>query len=270
MARVGGRRDRSAPRPTATPSRNVVSGAASRSTPWAASRATSSRIRIVVVVDLEIEIEFGRSARFSQSLTFMVSGWRYGTGHAQPPGAAGQCRRCVNAGATRWPSRSRLEIRLDGEPWVVTMRTPGHDIDLVHGLLHAEGIIAGRGDVVLARYCAGTGPDGLNTYNVIDVSLAADAVRPAEASHRHVTTTSACGMCGAVRIEEITRASRYRLDPDLRWPAEVDLVRARPAAGRAEGVRADRRPARCRAAGSRRHADRCAARTSAGTTRSTR
>ena len=32
-----------------------------------------------------------------------------------------------------------LEIRLNGESFVVTMRTPGDDIDLVHGLLHSEG-----------------------------------------------------------------------------------------------------------------------------------
>ena len=63
-----------------------------------------------------------------------------------------------------------LEVRLNGESFVVTMRTPGDDIDLVHGLLHSEGVITGPSDVVLARYCAGTGPDGLNTYNVLDVT----------------------------------------------------------------------------------------------------
>ena len=63
-----------------------------------------------------------------------------------------------------------LEIRLNGESYLVTMRTPGHDIDLVHGLLHSESVIAEPSDVVLARYCAGAGPDGVNTYNVLDVS----------------------------------------------------------------------------------------------------
>ena len=27
-------------------------------------------------------------------------------------------------------------------------------------------------DISLARYCAGSGPDGVNTYDVLDVSLA--------------------------------------------------------------------------------------------------
>src|SRR6478752_2353752 len=71
-----------------------------------------------------------------------------------------------------------LEIRLDGRPFQVTMRTPGDDIDLVHGLLHAEQVITGAGQVVLARYCAGSGPDGVNTYNVLDVTLGEGAVVP--------------------------------------------------------------------------------------------
>ena len=53
-----------------------------------------------------------------------------------------------------------LEVRLNGESYLVTMRTPG-DIDLAHGLLYSERVIAERSDVVLARYCAGSGPDGV-------------------------------------------------------------------------------------------------------------
>lgn len=102
-----------------------------------------------------------------------------------------------------------LEIRLDGASYVVTMRTPGHDIDLVHGLLHGEGVIETREDVVLARYCAGTGPDGLNTYNVIDVSLAAHRARPADEPRRQVLMSSACGICGTTSIDQVVQSRRY-------------------------------------------------------------
>jgi FdhD protein len=116
-----------------------------------------------------------------------------------------------------------LELRLNGESFVVTMRTPGDDIDLVHGLLHSEGIVTGPSDVVLARYCDGAGPDGLNTYNVLDVTLGPDAQAPSAALRRNVLTTSACGICGTVTIDNVVRASRFVLDPEVRVPAELIL-----------------------------------------------
>ncbi|MGA2926987.1 MAG: formate dehydrogenase accessory sulfurtransferase FdhD, partial [Solirubrobacteraceae bacterium] len=36
-----------------------------------------------------------------------------------------------------------LEIRVDGEPLAVTMRTPGHDEELALGFLLGEGLIDG-------------------------------------------------------------------------------------------------------------------------------
>jgi FdhD protein len=52
-----------------------------------------------------------------------------------------------------------LEIRIDGEPFTVTMRTPGDDMDLVLGFLVSEGIIRSAGDVRTAAYCAGAVED---------------------------------------------------------------------------------------------------------------
>src|SRR5690606_5458737 len=49
-----------------------------------------------------------------------------------------------------------LEIRVRGESLTVTMRTPGNDIDLVHGFLFAESLITEAADIRTARYCAGT------------------------------------------------------------------------------------------------------------------
>jgi FdhD protein len=125
-----------------------------------------------------------------------------------------------------------LEIRLNGESFLVTMRTPGDDIDLVHGLLASEGLIRGVHDVLLARYCAGAGPDGLNTYNVLDVALAAGVAAPSAARRRQVVTTSACGMCGTTSIDQVLQRAPYALDPAVRVPAELilaapDLLRAR-------------------------------------------
>jgi len=71
-----------------------------------------------------------------------------------------------------------LEIRIGGRSLTVTMRTPGHDIELVHGFLHAEGVIAAVDDVSEIRYCDGVDEQGRNTYNVLDVTLSSTALSP--------------------------------------------------------------------------------------------
>jgi FdhD protein len=123
-----------------------------------------------------------------------------------------------------------LEIRLDGEPFTTTMRTPGHDLDLALGFLVGEGVVRGRPDVVRAAHC----PDAVapprdragvrlpvadtgvalasKTHNVVTVDLAPHVERPAPARHRHVT--SACGVCGTATVEEIRARSPYDLRTD--------------------------------------------------------
>lgn len=112
-----------------------------------------------------------------------------------------------------------LELRVGGPTLNTTMRTPGHDIEMVHGFLYGEGIIRSAADVATARYCAGaTGPDGANTYNVIEVDLASSVRAPGLESFRLSTTTSACGVCGSSSIEQIlgkvaAPPRRFPLDP---------------------------------------------------------
>ncbi|MBF6241259.1 formate dehydrogenase accessory protein [Nocardia otitidiscaviarum] len=92
-----------------------------------------------------------------------------------------------------------LEIRVDGRSLTVTMRTPGADIDLVHGFLFSEGLITAAADIVTARYCAGTDADGRNTYNVLDIRLR----HPVPARPRNFLTNSSCGLCGKTALDEV-------------------------------------------------------------------
>lgn len=104
-----------------------------------------------------------------------------------------------------------LEMRIGGRQFSVTMRTPGHDIELVHGFLHGEGIITDRADIAAVRYCDGVDEQGRNTYNVLDVTLAEGVAAPAADRARQVTTTSACGVCGSASIDVIRQRSRFAL-----------------------------------------------------------
>lgn len=106
-----------------------------------------------------------------------------------------------------------MEIRIGGTSISTTMRTPGHDIELVHGLLHAEGIITGRQDVVAARYCSGVDSAGQNTYNVLDVALTNSAGAAKLPQRKAFVTSSACGVCGTSSIEALQKVTRYPL-PD--------------------------------------------------------
>src|SRR3954462_6114430 len=83
-----------------------------------------------------------------------------------------------------------LEIRVDGEPIPVTMRTPGHDEELALGFLHGEGLIAGPRPA---------GPPADLAANVVEV--AGPLAR--EPGNRRFYTTSSCGVCGAGALEEV-------------------------------------------------------------------
>jgi len=95
-----------------------------------------------------------------------------------------------------------LEIRLAGMGLAVTMRTPGHDEELVAGLLFSEGAIASADDLdVVARY---PGPEGeRDTGNVINVLLRGDVTAARKLLRRNFIAASSCGVCGKSTIEAI-------------------------------------------------------------------
>ncbi len=121
-----------------------------------------------------------------------------------------------------------LEIRVDGAAVTVTMRTPGSDIELAQGFLLTEGVITGRDDVLTIRYCAGRGEDGANTYNVLDVTLAAGVPKPDLDVTRNFYTTSSCGVCGKASLDAVRLISRFSPGTDPA-PVAAATLKAMPA-----------------------------------------
>lgn len=117
------------------------------------------------------------------------------------------------------PERSRsdvvaveepLELRVLGRPLTVTMRTPGHDVELAAGFLVSEGVIHSQDEYAAARYCGGAvGDDGLNTYNVLDVTLAPGVAMPDVDVRRNFYTTSSCGICGKASLDAVAAVSSH-------------------------------------------------------------
>jgi FdhD protein len=107
-----------------------------------------------------------------------------------------------------------LEIRVGGKPLSVTMRTPGDDFDLVTGFLTTEGVTESADEIRAIRYCAGATVDGENTYNVVDVDLAAGVAPPDASLERNFYTTSSCGLCGKASIDAIRTQTRWPVAGD--------------------------------------------------------
>ncbi|MEV6003304.1 formate dehydrogenase accessory sulfurtransferase FdhD [Streptomyces griseomycini] len=117
-----------------------------------------------------------------------------------------------------------LEIRLNGRPLAVTMRTPGDDFALAVGFLVSEGVLATVSDLQNIVYCAGaTGEGGSNTYNVVDVRTSPDVVVPDITLERNVYTTSSCGLCGKASLDAVRTTTRHPLadTPPLRLTPEL-------------------------------------------------
>ena len=99
-----------------------------------------------------------------------------------------------------------LEIRIDGRPVAVTMRTPGHDEELALGFCLSEGIPARSASL----------PTDL-AANTVEVD--APAFEPGRAE-RHFYTSSSCGVCGKGALEAVA-VEAPRVESDLRGPFAV-------------------------------------------------
>jgi FdhD protein len=120
----------------------------------------------------------------------------------------------VRPGPHAWPDQlaieEPLEIRL--EYWAnhkpqrksvsITMRTPGHDLELAAGFLFTEGIIAGWDDIKQIRPC-GPVVNGQDVQNIVRVELHAAVQVKTSTMDRNFYTTSSCGICGKTSLEAL-------------------------------------------------------------------
>ncbi len=113
-----------------------------------------------------------------------------------------------------------LEIRVNGKPVAVTMRTPGQDEELAIGFLLSEGVEANA-----------AAPSVDLAANTIEVD--ASAFDPASLE-RHFYTSSSCGVCGKGALEAVA-VEAPRVESGLTVPAPLlarlpDRLRERQAA----------------------------------------
>jgi FdhD protein len=98
------------------------------------------------------------------------------------------------------------------------MRTPGHDVDLAHGLLRAEGVIRARDDVRSARFCS-----DLDSLNVLDVQVTRTASGEPVTSTRNLAALGGCGLCGTTAVDAVQAVTVAR-PPEV--PRDAEQVAA--------------------------------------------
>lgn len=128
-----------------------------------------------------------------------------------------------------------LQICLGELPLTVTMRTPGHDLELAAGFLFTEGIIQTREQILSLKHCRQT-PHGLVEIglrgqptdssnealgNVVRVDLVADAMPGVERLKRNFVATASCGICGKASIESVRLRGIHPPNPDFRIAPEI-------------------------------------------------
>ncbi len=113
-----------------------------------------------------------------------------------------------------------LEIRSGQQSLGVTMRTPGHDLELVAGLLLSEGIISHPEQLVSPQE-----PDLEPVNGVLQVELSAPNL---SSSHnpRVYSAGSACGLCGKASIESVRQRISSR--PETRSKFDPRVICALP------------------------------------------
>ena len=140
--------------------------------------------------------------------------------------AATEIARVATAAITRWRGdefsadddalavEEPLEVRLNGRPLAVIMRTPGHDDELALGFLHGEGIVRGRDEIAGLRVLRDE-RRGIARNRVV-VRLAEGTNVPETDAKRNFYASSSCGMCGKASIEAALRLApplERRLEP---------------------------------------------------------
>jgi len=120
-----------------------------------------------------------------------------------------------------------LEIRLAGSAPLITMRTPGQDLELTAGLMLSEGLVRRREDFEVLEHC-------MEREHVVRVRVRPSAAAARRRMLRIGTVSSACGVCGSTGLgaERLDRAPPLGGGPRVRAPMLLALpARLRRAQG---------------------------------------
>lgn len=111
-----------------------------------------------------------------------------------------------------------LEIHVAGAQPVITMRTPGNDCELAAGLMHGEGVVENREEIVYLDHAPGES-------DVVRLMLKPEARERLDRVERSTVATSACGVCGKPSFDPPSAPEKTDSGPSLELtPAELTAL----------------------------------------------
>ena len=113
-----------------------------------------------------------------------------------------------------------LEMRAGRQRLGVTLRTPGHDCELVAGFLFTEGIISKSEEILSVEAPENARRRGGTGNNVARVRLKKGA-RLQAVGARRFSAGSACGICGKESIAQVRRRGIRSPECDSRFDPEI-------------------------------------------------
>lgn len=132
-----------------------------------------------------------------------------------------------------------LEISVCGKPLAVTMRTPGHDRELVAGFLWTEGVVEELDQIVSIELVE----DDAQKGNRISVELRG-GIPEIVGEGRNFVAGSGCGVCGKASIEAVRSRglrpvqSEFTVDPEVLCALPGKLRAEQAVFGRTGGLHA--------------------------------
>ena len=98
-----------------------------------------------------------------------------------------------------------LEIRVNGAPIAVTLRTPGDDAELAVGFVLTEGIARGVADIISVAPVDDVPADARGNVMNVTVRSAESPDGAARLTGRPAFVTAACGVCGRGTLDAVRR-----------------------------------------------------------------
>ena len=123
-----------------------------------------------------------------------------------------------------------MEVRVNGAPFAVIMRTPGADRELAAGFLLAEDVIHGSHELGTIEYCNDPEQTDEGRENTLNVTVIGDAVARLAVrlgERRQVMMTASCGLCGRRTIASLRSRVPFT---EGHWVVPADVIRGLPRA----------------------------------------